>query len=581
MTLDTVRIGWVLVHFVWQGTALAAMLAAALWMLRKERAEARYAVSGLTLFAMAVAPLVTWLALGETGGPVSLDLPPEARQAEWRTWSLAEKGASFEDWLPVLVNAWLCGFALLLARACGGWWLARRQSRQGAVTAPEWVSRLAERVAERLKPGLRFELKISLKDLGPYVFGYWKPVVLLPASALTGLTAAQLEMVLAHELAHILRRDYLVNLLQTITEAALFYHPGVWWVSAQIRRERENCCDDLAVSLCGDSVGYSRTLLALETARPQLALGATAGRLQDRIARLLGAAQEERNNYAPMLLITVLTGAGLLMAAPPPPNPPAPPEPPAAVSAPLLEQAPPPPPPAPPAQRSTPKQPPPPPPPAVSDSHKTYQDLTPQERQRVKAELARARAEIEASRVHIEREVKEAMQEARREIEREKPKIEAELAEAIRELKNVKSEQLSAEIKASIEAALASVNKLALEKIIAESALTASKAAMVASAEALKAVEAQLRDLDMKVQAERPGADSRERRIKYADDKWKQGTTRGSETPRGKFYVENGPPDEIQIKDGQETWRYKDRDLHVVREVEFKDGKLVKDERRQ
>ena len=91
--------------------------------------------------------------------------------------------------------------------------------------------------------------------------------MLLPMSALAGLSPLQVEAILAHELAHIRRHDYLVNLLQTLLETLLFYHPAVWWLSRQIRIEREHCCDDLAVSLCGDPVVYARALADLEELR--------------------------------------------------------------------------------------------------------------------------------------------------------------------------------------------------------------------------------------------------------------------------------------------------------------------------
>jgi beta-lactamase regulating signal transducer with metallopeptidase domain len=101
----------------------------------------------------------------------------------------------------------------------------------------------------------------------PTVIGWLKPVILIPPSALIGLTPQQFELILTHELAHIRRHDYLVNLLQTIIETLLFYHPAVWWVSLQIRCERENACDDLAVSLSSDPVIYARTLVEMERLR--------------------------------------------------------------------------------------------------------------------------------------------------------------------------------------------------------------------------------------------------------------------------------------------------------------------------
>jgi TonB family protein len=124
----------------------------------------------------------------------------------------------------------------------------------------------------------------------PTVVGLWRPIILVPASTLTGLSVWQLEAVLAHELAHIRRHDYLVNLLQALIEALLFYHPAVWWLSARIREEREHCADDVAVESCGDALLYSRTLATLEQLRaraPAPALAANGGSLLLRIQRLL------------------------------------------------------------------------------------------------------------------------------------------------------------------------------------------------------------------------------------------------------------------------------------------------------
>src|SRR5205814_960303 len=134
-------------------------------------------------------------------------------------------------------------------------------------------------------------LESSLVDV-PTVIGWLKPVVLLPASALAAMSPQQLEAILAHELAHIRRHDYLVNLLQTLVETLLFYHPAVWWLSRRIRAEREHCCDDLAVSLCGDPIAYASALADLESLRSsdhRFAMAATGGSLLHRVRRLIGA----------------------------------------------------------------------------------------------------------------------------------------------------------------------------------------------------------------------------------------------------------------------------------------------------
>lgn len=132
----------------------------------------------------------------------------------------------------------------------------------------------------------------SLAARVPLVIGWLRPVILLPASAASGLTVAQLELILAHELAHVRRNDHLINLLQHLIETLLFYHPAVWWVSAKIREERENCCDDLAVqAFDGDKVGYARALARLDDHNIyRLAPAATGGSLLKRVQRLAGKA---------------------------------------------------------------------------------------------------------------------------------------------------------------------------------------------------------------------------------------------------------------------------------------------------
>src|SRR6185295_3081242 len=148
------------------------------------------------------------------------------------------------------------------------------------------LSRTAQRLGVRQAVAI---LQSTLVDV-PAVVVVVRPLVLVPASALTGLSTRELEAVLAHELAHIRRHDYLVNLLQTTIETLFFYHPAVWWVSAQARQEREHCCDDLAVAACGDVLTYARALTALEHLRGcevQLAVAASGGSLLVRIQRLL------------------------------------------------------------------------------------------------------------------------------------------------------------------------------------------------------------------------------------------------------------------------------------------------------
>jgi beta-lactamase regulating signal transducer with metallopeptidase domain len=198
----------------------------------------------------------------------------------------------FESWLPMLLLVWLSGVGVLSLRLVSGWiWIERIRRHRTAAAAERW-QQLAARLARRLHISRPVRVRESAGVDVPTVIGWMKPLVLLPASVLAGLSPPQLEAVLAHELAHIRRHDYLVNLLQTLVETLLFYHPAVWWLSNRIRAERENCCDDLAVSLCGDPLTYARALADLEElrgGRVHVVLAASGGSLLQRVRRLLGA----------------------------------------------------------------------------------------------------------------------------------------------------------------------------------------------------------------------------------------------------------------------------------------------------
>jgi hypothetical protein len=168
-------------------------------------------------------------------------------------------------------------------------------------------------------------LKSALVEV-PTVLGWLQPVILLPAAALTGLNPDQLKAILAHELAHIRRWDYLANIAQTVVEILGFYHPAVWWVSSRIRIERENCCDDLAVQVCGNSLQYAKALTSMEEIRhnrTDLAMAASGGSLMARIARLLGrpTVDDRRFAWLPglialLLVVGVVIPAALVLGAP-------------------------------------------------------------------------------------------------------------------------------------------------------------------------------------------------------------------------------------------------------------------------
>ncbi len=309
--------GWVLLHFIWQGALVGALTAIALVALRKGAADVRYVVSTIGLSLMLTLPAVTAVQLwrAEAAPPPSAEIAggpsasPAAVPAAHRAdrVSLTDAAAvgtaspssvpglssiPVEPWLPLLVLGWLCGVAVLSLRLMRGWLWVQRMKSHGTMPAGEGWQQIGARLSRRLHIARRVRLLESTLVEVPTVIGWIKPVILLPASALSGLSLPQLEAILAHELAHIRRHDYLVNLVQTLVETLLFYHPAVWWLSRRIRVERENCCDDLAVRLCGDPYTYAKALADLEELRGssgQLVMAATGGSLVQRVRRLVVA----------------------------------------------------------------------------------------------------------------------------------------------------------------------------------------------------------------------------------------------------------------------------------------------------
>jgi beta-lactamase regulating signal transducer with metallopeptidase domain/Flp pilus assembly protein TadD len=281
-----------LLHFIWQGLLVFVLLRAALFLLRDRSANMRYAVACASLAILAMAPAITAAFLYHPTALIAA--PPIATTAMAVAVSApAARGASGTAALrPWILPLWAFGVAVCSLRmlwACGQVAALRRRSAPAAAAIQETVSALSR----RLGVSRRARVLISTWPGGPSVVGWLRPVILLPAAAIAGLTPEQLEAVLAHELAHIRRHDYLVNWLQLAVETLLFYHPAVWWISSRIRDERELCCDDLAVAACAEPVCYARALTILEKLRattPATALAGTGGPLLYRIQRIVGAA---------------------------------------------------------------------------------------------------------------------------------------------------------------------------------------------------------------------------------------------------------------------------------------------------
>ena len=229
------------------------------------------------------------------GTPVSLStFAHTVNLASHRVVADTANRFSSSSLLTAFVELWFIGVLLFSLRTAGGFFLvARLRGRESNPMKAELFA-LCREMQHRLGITRAIRYCESLHLDAPAVVGWFRPVVLLPISALTGLNELQLRAVIAHELAHIRRFDAFFNLFQVGAETLLFYHPAVWWLSKRIRAERENCCDDVALAVCGNPAEYARALALMEEWRvaPSLAMAVNRGPLASRITRLLGISEK-------------------------------------------------------------------------------------------------------------------------------------------------------------------------------------------------------------------------------------------------------------------------------------------------
>ena len=338
MTDSMEVLGWTLLHFCWQAAVIAlAYRVVDLALPTKARSNVRYCLALAALLSMFAISLVTFAYEGiraAKDGVVLAGVAPEvAQQLRSEISSLPAVGASMTQtgqhvdlaeyaarWMPWLDAAWLVGVLVLSIRTVGGWWLIQRLRRSGLTQVPEDVRSSLARLSQRMGIRRQIELRVSGRISGPLAMGVFRSLILLPVSTLTALNAEQLEVVLAHELAHIRRADYLWNMLQSMIETLFFFHPAVWWVSNKLRQQRELCCDDVALACCSDPLVYATALLRLEeqrSSRLHLAMaldGHQAGTgLRARIVRILGEAPQGRREIAPLSLLGVCAMLGLFL----------------------------------------------------------------------------------------------------------------------------------------------------------------------------------------------------------------------------------------------------------------------------
>lgn len=289
-------LGWVFLHSLWQGLAVAAGLAAVLACLPRGSAASlrlRYLASVVALLAV---PLFAGMTAAGVCGPASAVADARAGgAAAWALGSLAGSSQRVAAWLAPLGLAWAAGVGLGALRMAAGWMLSRRMV---AVAARDpRLERQADHWRRVLGIACDVRVRRSSAVTVPAVVGMLRPVVLWPAATFTGFAPEYVEAILVHELAHVRRHDPLVNLLQAVIETIFFHHPAVWWISRRVRDEREHCADELAVVALGQPAArlrYATALVMLEERRrrrPALAVASDGGCLVGRIGRLSGVVE--------------------------------------------------------------------------------------------------------------------------------------------------------------------------------------------------------------------------------------------------------------------------------------------------
>ena len=326
----TYRIGWTLIHSLWQGALIAAALAMALVCLREKSPQLRYLAACLAMACQLLFLVGTFLRLSGSPIPVSpTDAIPKpalpaqvasvsqvkavqidsAIAAPSPTWTQSKKdlwqrfSKPLDTVIPWVGCMWCGGFLALSLWNLGGLIAIHRLKTRTTRSVDRILNGTLARLLTRMQMGRRVRLLQSAVVKSPLVVGVIKPIIIFPTGLLTQLSPEQVEAILIHELAHICRHDYLVNLVQVAIDTLLFYHPATWWISSRIRSERENCCDDMVIKVTRERTIYVTALAVIAESRMTLAPAASGAPLLSRIRRLLGVSDQRRQNSLVSIII--------------------------------------------------------------------------------------------------------------------------------------------------------------------------------------------------------------------------------------------------------------------------------------
>lgn len=317
-----VSLGWTLLHALWQGFAMVMPAALLMYFFRHKSSQLRYNVGVGALLGQVILSVITFIGYYHPLLPAA----PLAAKTTLTTvasapvlWPMVSRPLPWyvqvqhflDSHLTEIVLCWLIGVAVFLVRLVGGWLYVQRLKTTAVKPADAYWQHNLARLSSRLALRQPVRVMESMQVLVPMVVGALKPVILLPVGLATGLTMREAEAILAHELAHVKRFDYAVNLLQSVIEVVFFFHPALWWLSERVREERENCCDDLAILACGDARSLAQALARVEefSQTPVLAMALASRKklLLNRVRRMLGVSARPVVSNGHLLMLTLAT----------------------------------------------------------------------------------------------------------------------------------------------------------------------------------------------------------------------------------------------------------------------------------
>ncbi len=302
-------LGWTFVHSIWQIALIGLCLFIVLKCIPGRSAHTRYTISTLALWTTLVSALCTFIVMLPEQNNITEITSGFVMVTQKSVSIAAQLSAWLEARMPMMLTIWLGGVCILMLRlmiSLG--WVAHLRSDS---FYNDQLQSTLDQITHRLRLKVKPSASESRHTKSPVTIGHLKPLILFPVGIINQLTPGEVEAVLTHELAHIVRRDYLSNIIQSFIETLFYYHPVTWWISRMVRNERENRADDLAVSWCGDHLGYAKALITIQEMQthsvPKLAVGFASGKgaMLARIQRILNVPYKNHNQTEKTVLLSL------------------------------------------------------------------------------------------------------------------------------------------------------------------------------------------------------------------------------------------------------------------------------------